>query len=794
GAALVEPVVRALQRNEFEEPSLGVRLLLARPRDAALEALRGLVLAPQGLDPDVLSAVSGGFRELRRIGDDATALRLTDPARPSEVRADAVLALEDDEADRALPLLAALVRDGDPTVASHAASVLEARGGPRERALLQAGLFDAVWRPFEQDVLDFLVAPADDAVFAFLVRAVRTGTKPLKEAIFQSLAHPRSPVRGRRALAIVHLAIEDPALGIDTGTIGKAIAAVDSRAAVAFIGSRWRGWRSPGILVRNLRVSTGPAPREFALRLAEEIPDGDAGMLVELATVLAEACEKAPERTDPFWRRLLSSRSEELVRVAVGHLRRVPHGPMSDLLVPLLADRREDAGLRREALLALTGEAGEPPTSLLWSIASDRLEDSDLREACAVALLPRADPAIREQALAWLSDRSDEPSGAVVRIAELAGRGATAAQAADLLQLLQDDLAERYAHRPYFHTRDEQPDALRAYRMAALVRGLGASDDGPSLDALADLLFDPRFAAYSAEARRREALRRRPGGGPLCAVEDPPEIEILLHQAGESPNETPASPIPPEASEIADAMARRGAEEGARRVVAAIDRAATTGRLALFNDVYLLWLANRLRQGGRDAVSRGAGPEAESAAAALDGALALTWPAAGPEELVAAERRTQRLDREGSWAEAAAAAAEATRLAARTGLADIPPARWLERALPPGPTWLMLRAQQDLLLGAAAASAGKAEEALDHFQRGVARAPYDPRVLRGAARLKAIVGFDLATAEAEALRAIELERRQGEDPSPGSLRALQRVRTRKGAVPPRDGEPQRSDR
>ena len=161
----------------------------------------------------------------------------------------------------------------------------------------------------------------------------------------------------------------------------------------------------------------------------------------------------------------------------------------------------------------------------------------------------------------------------------------------------------------------------------------------------------------------------------------------------------------------------------------------------------------------------------------------MTWPPTSPEELAVSHGRAERLQREGAYAEAAAVLASAARTAARIGLADLPASRWLDRGLEPGPTWLALRAQRDVLLGAAAVAAGRPDDATPRFAEGLAAGPLDVRVQQAVAYAKGLVRFDLDGAEAAALRAIELERRQSRTPSERSVALLRWVQAARASGP-----------
>ena len=781
GATIVPAVTRRLRENCFEDPSQGVRLLLGLKEDVALEALQALAREAKALERPVLGAVLGGFRDLGKIGDAALAEALTAPAMPNDVRMDATLALAGDDATFAWPLLERLLRDPDAAVSSKAKDAVEVRGGPKARHLLEAVLLEGRWPAWGAEALRYATTSADPAAYEFLDLTLTRGPQRLRTAIFDEISSVRSKLRGPAAVRLVRRGIEEDRLGLDVAQIAAALASVDGPAAVAWVRARWRTWRSPEPLIRDLQIVSDPGALDFALELAAELRDDQEGLLNQVVTVLCGACPKVPARTDPLWRRLLERGSPSIRRSVVDALPGIPHGPMAALLAPWVADRAMDASVRRAALLACAPERDQPRTALLWTIASDRIEDPDLRAAAAQELLRRGDPRLRPLALAWLSERIDEWSEAVEIIAELAGRGASASEASDLLQLLRDDLGLRYKERPYFHRRrgDGEEEAL-GNRARSLIRAIAASGDSPSLDALASHLFDPRFATWSWEASRCAALQRAPGGGPLSPLADPPTLEVLLRHAAEDPNDSPIPPIPPEAAEIAEALAHRGPEEAAKRIARALAEAQDSGRLADFHDLYLLWLATGMREPG----ARKDRAPAEGAARLLEEAMARTAPAFGAEELVALDARCQEAERAGRFQEGAARALETSALAARTGLVDLPPTRWLAEGRPPGPSWRAIRARADFLAGAAAAVAGKGDEARDAFRAGLARAPRDPETLRGAAVLQARSRFDLEGAEALARRAAEMERREGQSESRASQDALARVEAARRAKSP----------
>src|SRR5690606_2202671 len=132
----------------------------------------------------------------------------------------------------------------------------------------------------------------------------------------------------------------------------------------------------------------------------------------------------------------------------------------------------------------------------------------------------------------------------------------------------------------------------------------------------------------------------------------------------------------------------------------------------------------------------------------------------------------------GAWGIAAAEAEKALALGARLGLVDLPPRVWIDRNLPPPPSWLESRARADLLRAAEAGAAGRPEEARAGLARGLARAPLSPSVSRSAAYLRVRSGVDPDRAADDVDRAIGLEARRGDPPSPESRRARAFVEAR----------------
>src|SRR5207249_714021 len=156
----------------------------------------------------------------------------------------------------------------------------------------------------------------------------------------------------------------------DLGVPVRALVSVDASRAVEFIRARLATSKTPGILLRNLQAADDPKALDLALEVAAKTDDAD--LLTEVARVLS-----GPAALDSLARR------------------EVRHGPLADLLVPLVRDAKRTDGSRLLALRALATDADavRQAESMLWDIASDRAEeDDDLRREAAHLLEGVAGP------------------------------------------------------------------------------------------------------------------------------------------------------------------------------------------------------------------------------------------------------------------------------------------------------------------------------------------------------------------------------------------------------------------
>src|SRR5205814_7858223 len=108
---------------------------------------------------------------------------------------------------------------------------------------------------------------------------------------------------------------------------------------------------------------------DAALEVERRTPDSDASMLAAIVNVLADKRKPIDAaRLDPFWRRLLKHPESSLRGAALDVLDSIEHGPMADVLVPILRSATAPPEHRRRAIVAIRHETWKPFDDLLWAI------------------------------------------------------------------------------------------------------------------------------------------------------------------------------------------------------------------------------------------------------------------------------------------------------------------------------------------------------------------------------------------------------------------------------------------
>jgi tetratricopeptide (TPR) repeat protein len=272
-------------------------------------------------------------------------------------------------------------------------------------------------------------------------------------------------------------------------------------------------------------------------------------------------------------------------------------------------------------------------------------------------------------------------------------------------------------------------------RAGALVMGIARTGDGPTMDRVVDVVLDSRWAPYARAAVRIQSRRTAGAGAGGAAVGAPPNPDELRHAKGDAPY-----PLPPDVAPLVQALKTTSDEALAQSFTRVLAAARSTGRLALYPDVVLERMAVMLR----DARSG----DRRTAAAVLEDYAERLEPVEGAADFHVASRRARRLAAQGQYAQAVSAQERAARIVARRGYDG-----------DDGALWRRERAYLDALRGADLVLRGQVEPARDAFRRALLRDPFDVEILKSVARTRAQVGHDLEAAQAEALRAITIERR-----------------------------------
>ena len=526
--ALVADVSRRMRSAQFDDPAHGIWLLRGVGEAGGAARARGALRArsrpPRGAAPRLGRAARPSAH--RRRGDRPPAGRSGTPERhPGRRRARhrgrALVARLEVPARAARRSTTTRSRRRPRPPCSPAPSPRRGRRS-RRRSSTAAGARTSRTRSMRWS------GAADDAAYALLDAPAARG-------------------RDRAAPGRVHRGI-DPDVVAARAEGGRARRARDRRPLVrnrhrhardgAVLGGR-QGGRAlhPRATGRASRARacccaicrSSPSPRRSISRSRSRRRSGTTttACWAKCAAVLCGRAASAPARTDPFWKRLLSRGSGDMrPRRGPGARGRRPrpHGRLS-----------RPPPRRREPVRRFA--PGRPPRARARRRAAPRtaalpagIEPHRGRgpEARVRARpVPIASDATRESAVEWLAEAIDESSAAVVRIAEVAGTGATAERARRLLGLFQS--GRRGAlRRPAVRAAD------RRRRRRALRYGSRRSRspsrstrDPAALDGLTDALLDPRFAEFQRESRGLFAHEHASGGGPLTSGIDPLELDVV---------------------------------------------------------------------------------------------------------------------------------------------------------------------------------------------------------------------------------------------------------------------------
>src|SRR5205814_1358531 len=120
---------------------------------------------------------------------------------------------------------------------------------------------------------------------------------------------------------------------------------------VAYIRERWRRSPAPDVMLRNLHNVHVKEALDLVLEVASALDDRSP-LLGVLAQALVSHAATEPARSGPLWRRIVAQAPPLVRDLAIRELVGIAHVPVADLLVPLVAEKKTDPAVRRDALLA----------------------------------------------------------------------------------------------------------------------------------------------------------------------------------------------------------------------------------------------------------------------------------------------------------------------------------------------------------------------------------------------------------------------------------------------------------
>ncbi len=541
GPPIVAPVVRRLLADEFYEESTGVRLLLGLPRDTALDAVARLArhaLAALPLRGALLSAATGAMVELGAIADRDLADRLLrDPDAAPWARSDILRVLERDPSPWVPELVESLLDEADETLRANLLRTLAQRTEPTARAIQIEAFFSNPFS-FGHDRLAELVRPGDADALAVLRRALNDERHAVRRLALEQIRPRAKALITPEVLAIVRPAGDWVHTPAEVQAYLYALLVLDSDVAVAWVRSAWQRLASDSVRANALRLlqdARGEASVRAAVDLAlaahYEFP-GRTEFDISVAAVLKGRFAHRSREVAAFWRELLDPTHP--LRLTAASAIAHPDAPdLTDRLLPwldALGDDDKDEQARHRVLEALAYQPFEKVESRLVEAALDPLLPPTTRDAAIVAMRDRLRPAARWRIMRWfgwpLPDDAEpatvadqaEGRGAMddpavhAGLAMAVGRGGGAPIARALLGALDAELDRWLSHQPPSSAgREERLAVARTLaesedRINALARGIASTGDESAAIDLLSRVFDGRLGRVAS--RRLWDLRR----------------------------------------------------------------------------------------------------------------------------------------------------------------------------------------------------------------------------------------------------------------------------------------------
>jgi hypothetical protein len=776
GAEVVGALERRFEAGGFSAPREGTMLLAELDADQALPLLARLL--DRSRSQPVRAAASGALRMLGRLASEAQARLLVEPAEEASIRRDAIGALAAETAPWALGLLGGLLDATSSDTVESALDALEERGEPEARSLYEA--YVLAGRCPEHRVhtrLSRLLVRWNDDARGTWRSALKSEHAELRAAALALAARFPLP---QLSEVLPDLAAYQPRLSgaKEVEAWLGALARAAAPEALAYIRARWPDF-PVGASLESTRCRA-----LAALDVVRDAAHGPAAvdLVLEKAggasepTLLAHALEALGGRRghrdaeiDAWFARLLEGRGvdggttkqADVAASVVDALQRPGRGDLTRLLLPLLDRLAPDVSSRTAAWPCCARWPTSPgPRRTAVLLALDPTVPTAVRASAGWLLAGRVGSVSRERLAAALLDSrqgASEPE-VLLALAAAAGRGGGPDLAERFVSALEQELAA-------FHGGEAPPDPFAQrldalpVRVQALAAAAAHAGTGPLLDRLARLLVDARHAPWAERVLHLRALDSA-APDPLAALAPAGDPRRGRLETGEEQ----ASVLPPEVAQIALGLKAVGDEALAQALTRVLAEEQALSRFAAFPDAWPAKLALLLHDPRTGDLAR--------AAAVLEQAVATLEPVGGPFDLAVQLDAATRAAERGAFDEAARTAHAARSLLARRG-------EELHGAAVRA--WMRLRALE-LAWGAAALTAPD--------QEGLARARLDAAfalagdddatLLAELARVTARAGLDPERAEAQARRALALERRADGEESLERTAALAEVLLRRG--------------
>ena len=541
GPAIVPLVAKRLENDAFYEPGTGVRLLADLPPDAVLPVLEGLArlaLANLPARGSLLSAVTGALVDVGRIADADLARQLLfdEDAKPW-ARSDMLRLLARDPSAWVPSLLEEALRSDDTALRDDVRRTLAARPEATARALRIEAFFRDPYA-YGHDRLADLVRAGDKPALEVLARALHDERHGVRRLALEQVRPRVTTLQSPEVLALIRPASEwvhDP---LEVQAYVQALLVLAPGEAVTWVATQFDQLASDAIRSNSLRILQevrGAGPSREAVDLAldtwlhaprPEIYDA------AVASVLRGRWTWRRAEVISFWRRLLVPwhplRNFALDSVAS------PDAPvLTDLLVPWLAslrDSEDDITTRQHLVEALAHQPWDEVEGILVEAVFDPLLPFSTRDAAVAAMQGRLRPPARWRIMRWLgwplpegADASlvadqaegrgamDDP-GLHVELAVAVARGGGSAIARALLSALDRELDRWIRAQPSpsasleVRLADQRAQGEAEERLRALARGIAASGEDAVVRELLARAFDGRLGRIAS--RRLGDLRR----------------------------------------------------------------------------------------------------------------------------------------------------------------------------------------------------------------------------------------------------------------------------------------------